>query len=239
MISAKKISISMLLAERGLVFVGSAVHGVVLTFRGTIVNLLKYEYHASTDSYVYRNNTSPSHPLQFSIDMQLGTIYEPVPPSEFLVLEEPSPSYSEMNWKDLNLSISDDNGSHYLHYSEAHTEGYGTDSFCAHQVEFGNGYSIWFLDKAWGNANDRYNLLYDYIKKPDVFSYEEKAYTTFNWNPATSPPNLIRIGQVATGTLTLIDITRSTQPILDPLIQSPGDIDLVSLQGAGKRLAKR
>jgi len=219
--------------------VASANHSVVLTFRGTIVNLLKYEYHKSTDSYVYNNNTPPSVPLQFSIDMQLGTIYEPVPPSEFLVLEEPTPTYTEMNWKDLNLSISDDNGSHYLHYSEAHTEGYGTDSFCAHQVEFGNEYSVWFLDKAWGNGNDRYDLVYDYLNKPDLFSYEEKAYTTFNWNPATSAPNLIQIGQVATGTLTLIDINKSTQPILDPLTEARADIDFVNLQGTGKRLAKR
>jgi hypothetical protein len=222
-----------------LVFVSSPVDGVVLTFRGTIVNLLKYEYHKSTDSYVYHNNTPSSTPLLFSIDMQLGTVYEPVPPSEFLVLEEPSPTYTEMNWKDLNLSIGDDGDSHYLHYSEAHTEGYGTDTFCAHHVAFGNGYSLWFLDEPWGNGNDRYDLLSDYINKPDLFTYEEKAYTSFNWNPAASAPNLIRIGQVATGTLTLVDITESTQPILDPLMESSADIALENLQGTGRRLSKR
>lgn len=214
-------------------------HRAILIFGGTIVNLLKYEYHKSTDSFVYHSKSPPSRTIQFSLDMQLGVVYEPVPPSEFLVLDDPTPVYTEMNWKDLNLSINDENGSHYIHYSEAHTEGYGTNTFSAHQVEFGNEYSIWFLDKAWGNANDRYDLLYEYLNKPDIFSYEEKAYTAFNWNPDATNSNLIRIGEVATGTLTLIDINESTQPLLEPAIESPLDIHLISPRAGKKRAIKR
>ncbi len=186
---------------------------VILTFKGTILNLFKYEYHKSTDSCVYNSKTALPVPIHFSIDMQLGIVYEPVPPSEFLVLDEPTPVYTEMNWRDLNLSVTDGKGSHCLHYSEAHTEGYGTEAYHAHQIEFGNEYSLWFLDQAWGNANERYDLLYDYLKKPDLFTYEEKAHTTFNWDPQNETPNLVRIGEIATGTLTLIDINKSAQSI--------------------------
>ncbi len=203
------------------------------------MSLLKYEYHKATDSFVYSNKTPPARAIQFSIDMQLGVVYEPVPPSEFLVLDEPTPVYTEMNWKDLNLSINDESGSHFLHYSEAHTAGYGTNTFSAHQVEFGNEYSVWFLDKAWGNANDRYDLLYEYLNKPDIFSYEEKAYTAFNWNPDARDSNLIRIGQVATGTLTLIDIHESAQPILKSGTESPLGLHLINLRGGKNRAINR
>ena len=212
---------------------------VTLTFKGTILNLFKYEYHKSSDSCVYNSKTALPVPIHFTIDMQLGMVYEPVPPSEFLVLDEPTPVYTEMNWKDLNLSITDGNGARCLHYSEAHTEGYGTDSYHAHQIEFGNEYSLWFLDQAWGNANDRYDLLYDYLNKPDLFTYEEKAHTTLNWNPKTAAPNLIRIGEIATGTLTLIDINKSTQPIVATASESPVNIDMITLGGTTRSLSKR
>jgi hypothetical protein len=224
--------------QKRLVLVGPN-HRVILTFGGTIVSVVKYEYHKITDSFIYSNKTPPSHAIQFSIDMQLGVVYEPVPPSEFLVLDEPTPVYTEMNWKDLNLSINDENGSHFLHYSEAHTEGYGTNTFSAHQVEFGNEYSVWFLDKAWGNANDRYDLLYKYLNEADIFTYEEKAYTAFNWNPDATDSNLIRSGQVATGTLTLIDINESTRPVLKPATGFPLDIQFINLRGGKKRAINR
>jgi hypothetical protein len=212
---------------------------IVLTFKGTILNLFKYEYHKSSDSCVYNSKTALPVPIHFTIDMQLGIVYEPVPPSEFLVLDEPTPVYTEMNWKDLNLSITDGKGGHCLHYSEAHTEGYGTDTYHAHQIEFGNEYSLWFLDQAWGNANDRYDLLYDYLNKPDLFTYEEKAHTTLNWNPNIAAPNLMRMGEMATGTLTLIDINKSTQPIVAVASESPVNIDMITIGGATRSLSKR
>jgi hypothetical protein len=212
---------------------------VILTFKGTILNLFKYEYHKSTDSCVYNSKTALPVRIHFSIDMQLGMVYEPVPPSEFLVLDEPTPVYTEMNWRDLNLSITDGNGSHCLHYSEAHTEGYGTETYHAHQIEFGNEYSLWFLDQAWGNANDRYDLLYDYLNRPDVFTYEEKAHTTFNWDPQAAAPNLIRIGEIATGTLTLTDINKSTQPIVATSSQSPANINMIPPGDTVRSLSRR
>jgi hypothetical protein len=212
---------------------------LILTFKGIILNLFKYEYHKSSDSCVYNSKTALPVPIHFTIDMELGMVYEPVPPSEFLVLDEPTPVYTEMNWKDLNLSITDGNGAHCLHYSEAHTEGYGTDTYHAHQIEFGNEYSLWFLDQAWGNANDRYDLLYDYLNRPDLFTYEEKAHTTLNWNPKTAAPNLIRIGEIATGTLTLIDINKSTQPVVATASETPVNISMITIGTTSRSLSKR
>jgi hypothetical protein len=218
---------------------GSPDEKVILTFKGTILNLFKYEYHKSTDTCVYNSKTALPVSIHFSIDMQLGMVYEPVPPSEFLVLDEPTPVYTEMNWKDLNLSIADGSGTHCLHYSEAHTEGYGTETYHAHQVEFGNEYSLWFLDQAWGNANDRYDLLYEYLNRPDLFTYEEKAHTTLNWNPKTAAPNLIRIGEMATGTLTLIDIHRSDQRIVTTNPESPAHLDMIAVGATPRSLSEK
>jgi len=203
------------------------------------LNLHHYFIYGLCRFCVYNSKTALPVSIHFTIDMQLGTVYEPVPPSEFLVLDEPTPVYSEMNWKDLNLSITDGKGVHCLHYSEAHTEGYGTDTYYAHQIEFGNEYSLWFLDQAWGNANDRYDLLYDYLHKPDLFTYEEKAHTTLNWNPKTAAPNLMRIGEIATGTLTLIDINKSTQPILASASECRVNTDMIMLGGAARSLSRR
>ena len=154
-------------------------------------------------------------PIKFTTCMILGLVFSPVTPSDFLVLDEPSPIYTEMNWKDLNHSINEKDGSHYLHFSEAHTEGYNTDTFYAHRVEFSNGDPFWFLNDSWGNGNDRDGLLFDFLQKQELFSYKEHAYTAYNWNTLDSDLNLIRIGQIAAGELTLIAIDKSSRPALE------------------------
>jgi hypothetical protein len=179
---------------------------ISLSFKGIIYNRLDYEYHQSTGSFTNYHNTSVAAPIEFKIDMQLGLVYEPAPPSDFLVLGEPSSLYTDMNWRDLNQTVISVDGPHYLHYSEAHTGGYDTDTFYTHRVEFGNDAPFWFPDvcgNAWGNGNERVDLLYDYLGVRDLFSYKEHAYTAINWAPALLSPHLVRIGQVATGTLTL------------------------------------
>jgi len=214
----------------------STAGGIRLTFDGTITSLITYEYHRSKGQFVSHNTSDESIPIQFTTDMLLGIVYGPVKPSDFLVLDEPSPIYAEMNWKDLNHSIIGTDGSHYLHYSEVHTHGYTTDTFNSHRVEFSNGDLLWFLNEAWGNGNDRYELLYDFLNARDLFGYEEHAYTALNWSPRTCHPNLIRIGQVATGKLTLVAIDKSAQPILESTTVPLAGIDLIALESMSKKV---
>ncbi|MFB0522034.1 MAG: hypothetical protein ACETWD_11495 [Desulfatiglandales bacterium] len=227
--------------RKDFIFAASPSDGVMLTFEGTISNLLDYEYHQSTDNHTYYNNRPSSVAMEFSIDMKLGIVYERIPLSDFLVLDEPSRIYTEMNWKDLNQFVSSADGSHYLHYSEAHIEGYDKATFYSHRVEFGNGDSVRFPEvygEAWGNGNDRYDLLYEYLNVQKLFSYKEHAYTVFNWNPAMSSPDLIRTGQEATGTLTLIGVEESTQPIPESTAVGLSHIGQIVLAGFKKKFRK-
>ena len=214
----------------------STAGGIRLTFDGIIKSLITYEYHKAKGGFVSYNRAHASMPMRFSTDMPLGIVYGPVKPSDFLVLDEPSPIYTEMNWKDLNHSVIGPDGSHYLHYSEAHTQGYNTDTFYSHRVEFSNGDMHWFMDEAWGNGNDRYELLYDFLKLQNLFKYEEHAYTALNWNPSEHHPNLIRIGQVATGKLTLIAIDKSSQPNLEWNTVPFAGINLIALESMSKKV---
>jgi hypothetical protein len=214
----------------GIFPMASLIGNIQLTFDGIITDLITYEYHKAKGGLISHNRAHASMPTRFSTDMTLGIIYSPIKPSDFLVLDEPSPGYTELNWKDFNHSVSSPAGSHYLHYSEAHTQGYHSDTFYSHRVEFSNGGMHWFLEEAWGNGNDRYDLLYDFLNRQDLFRYEEHAYTALNWSPSEYHPNLIRIGQVATGNLTLIAIGKSSHPILESNTAPFAGIDVTAYE---------